>query len=65
MQLREKEAIRWVTDRDGSIGWRDDGRVEVEVKGTRGTGPCILRAMKDWQKQRRRSDERGKRSLLS
>lgn len=53
--LKQKEAIRWVTDRDGSIGWRDDGRVEVEVKGTRGTGPCILRAMKDWEKQRRRA----------
>lgn len=54
LMLQEREAIRWILNRNGSIGWMSDGQVEVEVKGTRGAGPCILRAVRDWEKQRRR-----------
>ncbi|SMO54611.1 hypothetical protein [Melghirimyces algeriensis] len=53
--LKQQTAIRWVVDRNGQVVYRDDGTAAVELRGVRGTGLCPVRALRDWEKQRRRA----------
>lgn len=62
--LKERNAIRWVLDRDGQFGFLDNGQVLVEMHGVIGVGLCPVRALKEWRKNNDRKIRRSRRNAV-